>query len=71
MKKVHSVNLIMKSLRSLDSQENTIEKVYSIILNTKKKQGKEAGEQKATELMKIVDSCKTETELLQKLDQMR
>lgn len=46
-----------------------IKRVLSLILNAKEMYGMAASEQEATELMAIVDSCKTEEELLSKLDQ--
>jgi len=70
MKEGRSAILICRSLSNMDLQESTVKKVLSIILNTKKKFGEEASEQKATELMEIVDSCKTEAELLERIKEM-
>ena len=70
MKEGRSRILIIRSLDKKDLQESTVKRVLSIITNTHKKHGEEAAEQKATELMEIVESSETETELLQKLNQM-
>ena len=70
MKEGRSAILIIRSLSNMELQESTVKSVLSIILNTKKKYGEEAAEQKATELMEIVDSAKTEQELLEKLKEM-
>ena len=71
MKEGRSRILIIRSLDTKDLQQSTVERVLSIIMNTHKKHGEEAAEQKATELMKIVDSIQTEAELLNKLNQMK
>ena len=71
MKEGRSAILIIRSLDNMELQESTVKRVLSIILDTKKKYGEEASEQKATELMEMVDSSKTEAELLQKLDKMK
>lgn len=71
MKEGRSRILIIRSLKNLHVQDSTAERVLSIILDAKKKYGEEASEQKATELMEMVDSCETEAELLEKLDQMK
>ena len=71
MKEGRSAILIMRSLSNMDLHKSTVERVLSIILDTKKKHGEEAAEQKATELMELVDSSKTESELLSKLNQMK
>ena len=71
MKEGRSAILIIRSLKRLHVQDTTAERVLSIILDTRKKLGEEAAEQKATELMEMVDSSKTEAELLQKLDKMK
>ena len=71
MKEGRSAILIIRSLSNMDLQESTVKRVLSIILDTKKKYGEEAAEQKATELKAIVDSSETEQELLQKLNQMK
>lgn len=68
MKEGRSAILIIRSLSNMELQESTVKRVLSIILDTKKKYGEEAAEQKATELMEIVESSKTEQELLQKLN---
>lgn len=70
MKEGRSAILIIRSLSNMELQESTVKSVLSIILNTKKKYGEEAAEQKATELMEIVDSAKTEQELLEKIKEM-
>ena len=70
MKEGRSAILIIRSLSNMELQESTVKRVLSIILNTKKKYGEEAAEQKATELMEIVDSAKTEQELLEKIKEM-
>ena len=69
MKEGRSAILIIRSLSNMDLQESTVERVLSIILDTKKKYGEETAEQKATELMELVESSETEAELLQKLNQ--
>ena len=71
MKEGRSRILIIRSLKRMDLQESTVERVLSLITNIYKKHGEEAAEQKATELMAIVDSSETEQELLQKLNQMK
>ena len=71
MKEGRSAILIMRSLSNMELHRSTVERVLSIILDTKKKYGVEAAEQKATELMELVDSSKTESELLSKLNQMK
>ena len=71
MKEGRSAILIIRSLSNMELQESTVKRVLSIILDTKKKYGEEAAEQKATELMEIVESSKTEQELLQKINQMK
>lgn len=70
MKEGRSVILIIRSLNRLELHESTVIRVLSMILDAKKQYGEEASEQTATELMAIVDSCQTEDELLQKIDQM-
>ena len=70
MKEGRSRILIIRSLSKKDLRESTVKKVLSIITSTHKKHGEEAAEQKATELMEIVDSAKTEQELLEKLKEM-
>lgn len=71
MKEGRSAILIIRSLSNMELQESTIKRVLSIIVDTKKKYGEETAEQKATELMKLVETSKTEKELLSKLDQMK
>ena len=71
MKEGRSAILIIRTLSNMDLQESTVKRVLSIILDTKKKYGEEASEQKATELMKIVEASRTEEELLNKLNQMK
>ena len=70
MKEGRSAILIIRSLGNMELQESTVERVLSIILNTKKNYGEKAAEQKATELMTIVESSITEQKLLNKLNQM-
>lgn len=70
MKKGRSAILIIRSLSNMDLQESTVNKVLSIILNTKKQHGEDAAEEMATKLMEMVDSSETEAELLKKLNQM-
>ena len=70
MKEGRSAILIMRSLSNIELHRSTVERVLSIILDTKKKYGVEAAERKATELMEIVDSSETEAGLLTKLNQM-
>ena len=62
--------LVIRSLSNKDLQESTVNRVLSIILDTKQKYGAEASEQKVEELMHIVDSINTDQELAKKLDQM-
>ena len=69
MKEGRSAILIIRSLDNMELQKSTVEKVLSIILDFKEKYGEEIAEQKATELRKIVESSKTEEELLNKLSQ--
>ena len=64
MKEGRARILIIRSLKRLDLQESTVKKVLSIISDTTKKYGEEPSEQKATELMEIVDSSNSEAELL-------
>ena len=71
MKEGRSIILIIRSLNKMELQESTVKRVLSIITDTNKKYGTEAAEQKATELMEIVESSKTEQELLNKLNQMK
>lgn len=62
---------IIRTLKKKDLQESTVKKVLSIITDTHKRYGEEAAEQKATELIEILESSKTEEELLKKLNQMK
>ena len=71
MKEGRSRILIIRSLSKKDLQESTVKRVLSIISTTTKKYGEEASEKKATELMELVESSKTEEELLNKLNQMK
>ena len=71
MKEGRSAILIIRSLSNMDLQESTVQKVLSIILNTKKTQGDDAAEEMATRLIEIVDPCETEEELLDKLHQLK
>ena len=59
MKAGRSRILIIRSLKKMDLQESTVKRVLSIITNMYNNLGEEAAEQKATELMEIVDSSKT------------
>ena len=74
MKKGRSRILIIRSLTNFekrtDVQEITIKKVLAMILDAHAMSGEEAAEQLATDLMEMVDSSRTEQELLNKLDQM-
>ena len=68
MKEGRARILIIRSLKRLDLQESTVKRVLSIISDTTKKYGEETSEEKATELMEMVDSSSSEAELLEKLD---
>ena len=70
MKEGRSAILIIDSLSNMELQESTVNRVLSIILDTKKKYGEEAAEQIASKLMKLVEASNTEAELLQKLNKM-
>ena len=70
MKEGRSAILIIRSLSNMDLQESTVKRVLSIILDTKEKYGEETAELKATELMKLIETSKTEKELLKKLEAM-
>ena len=74
MKKGRSRILIIRSLTNFkkrtDLQEITIKKVLAMMLDAHAMSGEEAAEQLATDLMEMVDSSRTEQELLNKLDQM-
>lgn len=71
MKEGRSAILIIRSLDNMDLQKSTVERVLSIILDTKKRYGEEAAEQIATELIEIVESSETEDGLLKKLNQIK
>ena len=74
MKEGRSRILIIRSLSNLekrtDVQEITIKKVLALILDAHTMSGEEAAEQMATGLIEMVDSSRTEQELLNKLAQM-
>ena len=71
MKEGRSAILIIRSLSNMDLQESTVKKVLSIILETKNKYGEEASEYIASKLKEIIETSKTEEELLQQLNQTK
>ena len=71
MKEGRSSILIIRSLDNKNLQESTVNRVLSIILDTKKQYGEEAAERIATQLIEIVDSSETEEALLQVLNQVK
>ena len=66
-KEGRSAILIIRSLSNMDLQESTVQRVLSIILDAKEKYGEETAEQKATELMGLVEMSETEEDLLKRL----
>ena len=62
---------LMHELWEKNLSDTTIEAVVRAIENTRVSQGHREAEQKAIELKAIVDSSKTEQELLQKLNQLK
>ena len=69
MKDGRAVILIIRSLSNMDLRQSTVERVLSIILDTKKKHGEDAAEQIATELIEMVESSETDEELVRKLNE--
>ena len=63
--------LICRTMNEKVSQKSTVEKVLEHLSSISKKQGGEAADKRAEELIKIIDSATSEEEILKALQEVR
>ena len=66
----HGRAVLLQTIMNRNLSENIALRTSKIIKNTREAQGHEAAEQKAEELTKLINDCKTEEEILKAINAM-